>query len=144
MLPSTSPASSPSRSHSPATHCHHPNNPPPAPLSVNPSHPGSPLLDNAAAAGASHSPIQPPPPPGPSQQFRRDLSSSGSRSRSRPRPSAICKLCGDALPGQFVRALGHNYHLDCLKCSVSYECAPCEIAADRPSNTVQKTKKRHF
>jgi len=31
----------------------------------------------------------------------------------------ICQKCGNALTGQFVRALGGTYHLDCFKCRVS-------------------------
>jgi len=31
----------------------------------------------------------------------------------------ICQKCGSALTGQFVRALGGAYHLDCFKCRVS-------------------------
>jgi hypothetical protein len=29
----------------------------------------------------------------------------------------ICKKCGEALTGQFVRALGGTFHLDCFKCT---------------------------
>jgi hypothetical protein len=31
----------------------------------------------------------------------------------------ICQKCGQVLTGQFVRALGGTYHLDCFKCKVS-------------------------
>ena len=31
----------------------------------------------------------------------------------------ICKKCGESLTGQFVRALGGTFHLDCFKCRVS-------------------------
>jgi hypothetical protein len=31
----------------------------------------------------------------------------------------ICKKCGEPLTGQFVRALGGTFHLDCFKCKVS-------------------------
>ena len=31
----------------------------------------------------------------------------------------ICKKCGEPLTGQFVRALGGTFHLDCFKCRVS-------------------------
>jgi hypothetical protein len=44
------------------------------------------------------------------------------RSRSRTggsggRSVRTCKKCGEALTGQFVRALGGTYHLDCFKCA---------------------------
>ena len=43
------------------------------------------------------------------------------RSRSGGKSSAgnvrTCKKCGEALTGQFVRALGGTYHLDCFKCA---------------------------
>lgn len=51
------------------------------------------------------------------------------RSRSRQRGKGmgksssgqirICKLCGEPLEGQFVRALGGTFHLGCFKCRVS-------------------------
>jgi hypothetical protein len=31
----------------------------------------------------------------------------------------VCKKCGEPLTGQFVRALGGTFHLDCFKCEVS-------------------------
>ena len=49
------------------------------------------------------------------------------RERSRPngapggKPSGalrICKKCGEPLTGQFVRALGGTFHLDCFRCRV--------------------------
>lgn len=30
----------------------------------------------------------------------------------------ICKKCGESLTGQFVRALGGTFHLDCFRCRV--------------------------
>lgn len=45
------------------------------------------------------------------------------RSRTRRRPSKqlrICNKCGEPLLGQFVRALGGTFHLDCFKCQVSF------------------------
>ena len=52
---------------------------------------------------------------------------SGERNRSRPRGNnrtasgqvRVCKKCGEALMGQFVRALDGTFHLDCFKCRVS-------------------------
>ncbi|KAK4218744.1 hypothetical protein QBC37DRAFT_177784 [Rhypophila decipiens] len=48
---------------------------------------------------------------------------SGERNRSRPRANRttsgqvrVCKKCGEALMGQFVRALNGTFHLDCFKC----------------------------
>ncbi|KAI9730159.1 MAG: hypothetical protein M1818_008253 [Claussenomyces sp. TS43310] len=48
---------------------------------------------------------------------------SGERERSRNRTSRrgsgqprLCKKCGEPLTGQFVRALGGTFHLDCFKC----------------------------
>lgn len=44
-----------------------------------------------------------------------------SKGRSRSRTNSnkghrICKKCGEPLTGQFVRALGGTFHLDCFKC----------------------------
>lgn len=51
---------------------------------------------------------------------------SGERDRSRTHGNRkgsgqmrICKKCGEPLTGQFVRALGGTFHLDCFKCKVS-------------------------
>jgi hypothetical protein len=51
---------------------------------------------------------------------------SGERNRSRNRSGRtasgqlrICKKCGEPLTGQFVRALGGTFHLDCFRCRVS-------------------------
>ncbi|KAF8846919.1 RhoGAP-domain-containing protein [Acephala macrosclerotiorum] len=48
---------------------------------------------------------------------------SGERNRSRTRNGRtgsgqlrICKKCGEPLTGQFVRALGGTFHLDCFRC----------------------------
>ncbi|EXJ78027.1 hypothetical protein A1O3_09187 [Capronia epimyces CBS 606.96] len=59
---------------------------------------------------------------------KRSLGGAGGseRSRSRTNGSAgkspntavrICKKCGEPLTGQFVRALGGTFHLDCFKCA---------------------------
>ena len=32
----------------------------------------------------------------------------------------VCKKCGESLTGQFVRALGGTYHLDCFRCRVGH------------------------
>lgn len=51
------------------------------------------------------------------------------RDRSRPNgqtharspgsSSRVCRKCGESLTGQFVRALGATFHLECFKCEVS-------------------------
>lgn len=43
------------------------------------------------------------------------------RSRGRTGTTRICGKCGGHLSGQFVRALGDTYHLDCFTCSVSLQ-----------------------
>lgn len=52
--------------------------------------------------------------------------SPGERNRSRPRNGRtasgqlkMCQKCGELLTGQFVRALGGMFHLDCFRCRVS-------------------------
>lgn len=49
----------------------------------------------------------------------------GERNRSRQRNGRtasgqlrMCKKCGEPLTGQFVRALGGTFHLDCFRCRV--------------------------
>lgn len=52
---------------------------------------------------------------GPNERDRsRASGSNGKSSESRVRQ---CKKCGEALTGQFVRALGGTFHLDCFKCA---------------------------
>jgi len=59
---------------------------------------------------------------------KRSLGASGTNERSRSRTNGstgkssngtvrTCRKCGDALTGQFVRALGGTFHLDCFKCA---------------------------
>ncbi|KAG2021437.1 hypothetical protein GB937_004774 [Aspergillus fischeri] len=43
-------------------------------------------------------------------------SQSGRPPTKSPGSSRICKKCGEPLTGQFVRALGATYHLECFKC----------------------------
>lgn len=45
----------------------------------------------------------------------------GTGSKSPGRNSRVCKRCGEPLLGQFVRALGGTYHLDCFQCNVSFD-----------------------
>lgn len=54
-----------------------------------------------------------------------DSRNSGEGNRSRNRngrtasgQSRMCKKCGEPLTGQFVRALGGTFHLDCFRCRV--------------------------
>ena len=44
----------------------------------------------------------------------RDKSTKSGSSRS----SKVCGKCGEPLTGQFVRALGDTYHLECFTCHV--------------------------
>ena len=40
------------------------------------------------------------------------------------RSGKICGKCGKGLTGQFVRALGDTYHLECFTCHVSWSFPP--------------------
>lgn len=42
----------------------------------------------------------------------------GSGTKSPSGTSRICKKCGESLTGQFVRALGGTFHLECFRCEV--------------------------
>lgn len=44
----------------------------------------------------------------------------GSTSGKSHGPPRLCKKCGEYLTGQFVRALGGTFHLECFRCRVSY------------------------
>jgi hypothetical protein len=63
------------------------------------------------------------------QQANEQKDSASVRDRSRtgasrkPSSSRICGKCGESLTGQFVRALGDTFHLDCFTCAVS-EASP--------------------
>jgi hypothetical protein len=59
--------------------------------------------------------------------------SSGERTRSRTRSGKtgsgqlrLCQKCGDPLTGQFVRALGGTFHLDCFRCRVCEHRCICD------------------
>jgi hypothetical protein len=61
---------------------------------------------------------------------------SGERNRSRTRHGRtasgqvrMCKKCGEPLTGQFVRALGGTFHLDCFRCRVREYCYVCHAFA---------------
>lgn len=47
------------------------------------------------------------------RERRREGVSEGSR-------GSMCAKCGLPMTGQFVRALGTVYHLDCFRCQVSF------------------------
>jgi len=51
----------------------------------------------------------------------RDRSRPGPRSHTKSPGSTprVCKKCGEPLVGQFVRALGATFHLECFRCEVS-------------------------
>ena len=53
----------------------------------------------------------------PIRERSRNNGTQGTKSHSGPR---ICKKCGEALTGQFVRALGGTFHLDCFRCRVGF------------------------
>lgn len=64
----------------------------------------------------------------PEQPGYRDRSNARDRSRTNgrshtksPGSSRICQKCNEPLTGQFVRALGGTFHLECFKCQVSRE-----------------------
>lgn len=48
----------------------------------------------------------------------RERSRTDGHSGGKPTPIRICKKCGESLTGQFVRALGGTFHLDCFRCKV--------------------------
>ena len=49
--------------------------------------------------------------------------------REKPRGrSKICGKCGEGLTGQFVRALGDTYHLECFTCHVRTLVSPNRAA----------------
>jgi hypothetical protein len=51
----------------------------------------------------------------------RDGSRSATRAptKSPGSTSRLCRKCNESLTGQFVRALGGTFHLECFKCNVS-------------------------
>lgn len=58
----------------------------------------------------------------PIRERSRNNGTPGGKSHGPPR---LCKKCGEALTGQFVRALGGTFHLDCFRCRVS---PPSEVS----------------
>lgn len=68
-------------------------------------------------------------PNAPQEQGERQRQASGDEAKQRKdnkrRPSGqqrICGKCQRQLTGQFVRALGDTYHLECFTCHVSFHC----------------------
>lgn len=54
---------------------------------------------------------------GPGASDRSRSRTNGSAGRSSNSAVRTCKKCGEPLTGQFVRALGGTFHLDCFKCT---------------------------
>ncbi|KAI2138569.1 Rho-type GTPase activating protein Rga1 [Ophidiomyces ophidiicola] len=64
---------------------------------------------------------------------------SAPRDRSRPNVgsgSRICRKCGESLLGQFVRALGGTYHLECFQC---HDCGDVVASKFFPVDAEDKT-----
>ncbi len=49
-----------------------------------------------------------------------------SRTNGNQGPKRICGKCGEPLLGQFVRAMGGMFHLECFMCRVSHTECLCE------------------
>ena len=45
------------------------------------------------------------------------------QTRTRRGEPTYCGQCGQVVHGQFVRAMGHVYHLNCFRCKVSCSCS---------------------
>lgn len=74
---------------------------------------------------------------GPLREGNRKPSTERTRSRTRTGRTGsgslrLCKKCGEPLTGQFVRALGGTFHLDCFRCRVGFP--PCFITSNCMSN----------
>lgn len=52
----------------------------------------------------------------------------------------VCRKCNEPLTGQFVRALGGTFHLDCFKCKVSIAVANEQTYSDT-SNPAMRTNR---
>ena len=68
---------------------------------------------------------------------RKDSPSLRERSRGRTGTTRMCGKCGGQLSGQFVRALGDTFHLECFTCNVSpyhlisHKCPFLDVDADK-------------
>lgn len=60
------------------------------------------------------------------ERSRTNGASGGRHGNSAPR---ICKKCDQTLTGQFVRALGGTYHLECFLCRVGSSCKTCVLTS---------------
>lgn len=64
----------------------------------------------------------------------RDRSQSRNNAGAGAKPSIgsrrVCKKCGELLTGQFVRALGGTFHLDCFRCRVCYDTTSAALCTD--------------
>ena len=52
--------------------------------------------------------------------LREKTQTNGSHGGGKPAEKKKCMKCGEPLTGQFVRALGGAFHLDCFQCQVHY------------------------
>lgn len=92
---------------------------------------GRPRIDTSGTAGPPESGGNQPSPQVPSvitfpqqQQQQQPAVTASSRDRAAPVPASrkdqLCDACGKPMTGQFVRALGVVFHLDCFRCRVSF------------------------
>jgi hypothetical protein len=64
---------------------------------------------------------------------RRSSTDPGDQNQPAPKPKRsgkICGKCGEGLTGQFVRALGDTYHLECFTCHVRLQLLHVDWGAD--------------
>ena len=52
----------------------------------------------------------------------RERSRTNGASGGKSHTSRLCQKCGEPLTGQFVRAIGGTFHLECFKCRVGSTC----------------------
>ncbi|SPO29214.1 related to GTPase-activating protein of the rho/rac family (LRG1 protein) [Ustilago trichophora] len=83
--------------------------PPPAPSST-PS-------DTSAAAATAVAPAPTQSSTSASSQVQKPAQPASSSATSSRRRDQTCQACGKVMTGQFVRALGSVYHLDCFRCN---------------------------
>lgn len=60
------------------------------------------------------------------RQMTTSTSQSSAASSSQPSVGVLCGACGTAVKGQYVRAMGRIYHLDCFKCRVRAVDLSCQ------------------
>lgn len=66
----------------------------------------------------------------------RERSRTNGASGGKTHTSRLCQKCGEPLTGQFVRALGGTFHLECFKCRV---CSICYVLDDLMLTAVSRT-----